>query len=49
MIENKDFEPLDTYDGDIVRIDRLQEFINFSFEWDNTGKITLDDISIAIT
>ena len=32
MIENKDFEPFDTYDGDIIRINRLQEFVDSSFE-----------------
>ena len=48
MIENKDFEPLDEDDGDLVKMDRLQEFVDSSFEWDGSGEITLDDISIAI-
>lgn len=44
-----DFEPLDEYNGDIIRIDRLIEFFPTEhWLWDETGEINLDDISIAI-
>lgn len=44
-----DFEPLDEYNGDIIRIDRLIEFLPTEhWSWDETGEINLDDISIAI-
>ena len=42
------FEPLEEYCGDIIRIDRLIRFLPTEhWEWDETGKIDLDDISIA--
>lgn len=42
------FEPLEEYNGDIIRIDKLIEFLpSEHWEWDETGKINLDDISIA--
>lgn len=44
-----DFEPDKKYDGDIIRIDRLAEFIPDNYwMWDETGKINIDDISGAI-
>lgn len=44
-----DFEPLDEYNGDVIRIDRLIEFLPTEhWSWDETGEINLDDISIAI-
>lgn len=44
-----DFEPLEEYNGDMIRIDKLIEFLPTEhWEWDETGKIDLDDISIAI-
>lgn len=40
---------INEYDGDVIRLDRLIEFIpSEHWEWDNTGKITLDDISGGI-
>lgn len=40
---------INEYDGDVIRLDRLIEFIpSEHWEWDNTGKITLDDISDGI-
>ena len=43
------FEPLEEYNGDMIRIDKLIEFLPTEhWEWDETGKIDLDDISIAI-
>lgn len=46
---NVDFIPLEEYDGDIIRIDRLIDFLpDESWEWDLQGEINLDDISIAI-
>ncbi len=37
------------YNGDIILIDKLIEFLPTEhWEWDETGKIDLDDISIAI-
>ena len=43
------FEPLDEYNGDIIRIDRLIEFLPTEhWSWDETGEIDLDDISVAI-
>lgn len=43
-----DFEPLEEYNGDIIRIDRLIEFVPKEYwKWDETGKINLDDITIA--
>lgn len=37
------------YNGDMIRIDRLSEFFTSEYwEWDESGKITLDDISVAI-
>lgn len=46
---NEDFIPLEEYDGDIIRIDRLIDFLpDESWEWDLQGEINLDDISIAI-
>ena len=45
----EDFVPLEEYDGDIIRIDRLIDFLpDESWEWDLQGKINLDDKSIAI-
>lgn len=42
------FEPLEEYGGDILRIDRLIEFLPTEhWEWDGTGSIDLNDISIA--
>ena len=44
-----DFEPLEEYNGDMIRIDKLIELLPTEhWEWDETGKIDLDDISIAI-
>lgn len=44
-----DFDPLEEYKGDIIRIDKLIEFFPTEhWEWDETGKIDLNDISIAI-
>ena len=44
-----DFESLEEYNGDMIRIDKLIEFLPTEhWEWDETGKIDLDDISIAI-
>ena len=44
-----DLEPLEEYNGDMIRIDKLIEFLPTEhWEWDETGKIDLDDISIAI-
>lgn len=45
-----DFEPLEEeYKGDIIRIDKLTEFLPTEhWEWDDTGVITLDDISFAL-
>lgn len=46
---NEDFIPLEEYDGDIIRIDRLNDFLpDESWEWDLQGEINLDDISIAV-
>ena len=46
---NEDFIPLEEYYGDIIRIDRLNDFLpDESWEWDLQGEINLDDISIAI-
>ena len=46
---NENFIPLEEYDGDIIRIDRLIDFLpDESWEWDLQGEINLDDISIAI-
>lgn len=40
---------LDKYNGDIIRIDRLIEFLPTEhWSWDETGEIDLDDISVAI-
>ena len=40
---------LDKYNGDIIRIDRLIEFLPTEhWSWDETGEIDLDDISFAI-
>ena len=40
---------INEYDGDVIRLDRLIEFIpSEHWEWDSTGKITLDDISDGI-
>lgn len=37
------------YRGDIIRIDKLTELLPTEhWEWDDTGVITLDDISIAL-
>ena len=39
----------DKYNGDIIRIDRLIELLPIEYwSWDETGKINLDDISVAI-
>ena len=44
-----DFEPLKEYNGDIIKIDRLIEFIpSEHWSWDETGEIDLEDISVAI-
>lgn len=46
---NEDFIQLEEYNGDIIRIDRLIDFLpDESWEWDLQGEINLDDISIAI-
>lgn len=48
---NGNFEPLEEYKGDIIRIDRLIEFLPEEYwSWDENEreKINLDDISIAI-
>ena len=40
---------MEEYTGDIIRIDRLIEFLPSEYwEWDDCGKIDLDDISIGI-
>lgn len=37
------------YRGDIIRIDKLTELLPTEhWEWDDTGVITLDDVSIAL-
>lgn len=37
------------YNGDIIRIDRLIEFLPTEhWSWDKTGEINLDDISVAM-
>ncbi len=39
-----DFEPLDEYNGDVIRIDRLIEFLPTEhWSWDETGEINLDE------
>lgn len=39
----------DKYNGDIIRIDRLIEFLPTEhWSWDESGEIDLDDISVAI-
>lgn len=44
-----DFEPLKKYTGDIIRMDRLIEFLpSEHWEWDLSGKIDLEDISVSI-
>ena len=44
-----DFEPIEEYAGDSIRIDRLIEFLPTEhWSWDETGEIYLDDISVAI-
>lgn len=44
-----DFIPMEEYNGDIIRIDRLIDFIPTEhWEWDLQGTINLEDISIAI-
>lgn len=46
---NKDFEPLDDYKGDMIKINRLIEFLPTEYWiWEGTGKIYLNDISSAI-
>lgn len=46
---HKNSEPLEEYTGDIIHIDRLIEFLPTEhWEWDETGEINLDDISVAI-
>ena len=40
---------MEEYTGDIIRIDRLIDFLPSEYwEWDDCGKINLDDISIGI-
>lgn len=40
---------MEEYTGDIIRIDRLIDFLPSEYwEWDDCGKIDLDDISIGI-
>lgn len=40
----EDFIPLEEYNGDIIRIDRLIDFIpDESWEWDLQGKIIMFD------
>ena len=47
--EGVEFEPLKEYNGDIIQIDRLIEFLPTEYwSWDGTKKIYLDDISAAI-
>lgn len=42
-------ETIEEYNGDIIRLDRLIEFLpDESWVWDETGNITFEDISIAI-
>lgn len=44
-----DFELLEEYNGDIIRMDRLIEFLPTEYwMWDETGVIDLEDISVAI-
>lgn len=39
----------DKYNGDIIKINRLIEFLPTEhWSWDETGEIYLDDISVAI-
>ena len=41
---NEDFIPLEEYDGDIIRIDRLIDFLpDESWEWDSQGEIIMFD------
>ena len=47
--QGADFIPLKEYNGDIIRIDRLIEFLPTKYwSWDGAKKIYLDDISAAI-
>lgn len=47
--QGADFIPLKEYNGDIIRINRLIEFLPTKYwSWDGTKKIYLDDISAAI-
>lgn len=47
--QGADFIPLKEYNGDIIRIDRLIEFLPTKYwSWDGAKKIYLDDISVAI-
>ena len=40
---------MEEYTGGIIRIDRLIDFLPSEYwEWDDCGKIDLDDISIGI-
>lgn len=41
---NEDFISLEEYDGDIIRIDRLIDFLSDeSWEWDLQGKLIVFD------
>lgn len=49
MGKNEGVIEMEEYTGDIIRIDRLIEFIpSEQWEWDKQGYIDLEDISIAI-
>ena len=46
---NDGFEPIEEYNGDIILIEKLHEFIpSECWEWNEGEEISLDDISIAI-
>lgn len=47
--QGADFIPLKEYNGDVIRIDRLIEFLPTEYwSWDGTERIYLDDISVAV-
>lgn len=39
---------IENYDGDIILMKRLVEFFPDYWEWDNSGKIYLNDINNAL-
>lgn len=43
-----DFVPLDQYDGDMLILDRLSEYLPVRWEWNDGEYIELDDIACAI-